>query len=119
MEKLGNIETVERANRISCVEQADGSIDIVVSASMAEAFRTMVKKGTNLSPDMHVEIRDFTDRILKRDSYVGACMKQELYGYPSLRTAIIMPSDPIAGKLDIPAEDAYDIATDPNFVPKE
>lgn len=69
---------MSRINRISCTTQADGSIDITIPASMAEHFKLMVKKGTNLSPDMHVEIRDFTDRLFERDHIVGRNMKEEL-----------------------------------------
>jgi hypothetical protein len=72
----------KRTDYISVQVQEDGSIDIVVPASMAEDFKLMVKKGTDLAPNKHVEITDFADRILGRDKWVGPCMKQTIHGYP-------------------------------------
>jgi hypothetical protein len=105
------MKQVKRNTRISCVTQKDGSIDIVVPASMAEDFKEMVKKGTNLSPNMHVEIRDFTDRILGRDYYVGSCMKEAIYGhqtYAQLKEAQ-EAKDIVSTHWDIPSEDKFEV----------
>lgn len=99
-----------RINRISCVTQADGSIDITVPAAMAEEFKEMVKKGTNLSPNMHVEIRDFTDRILERP-WVGSCMKTEIFGHQTYAQMLADNSNGIISThWDIPSEDKYYLA---------
>lgn len=90
---------MSRKNRISCVEQKDGSIDIVVPAGMAEEFKLMVKKGTNLAPDMDPEIRDFADRLFKRDHLMNGNMLQGLN------------KDIISSHWDIPAEDKYMLAS--------
>lgn len=109
-----------RSNRISLQIQADGSMDIVVPAEMAEEFKLMVKRGTNTYPSKHVEIMDFADRITGLDC-AGACMKQEIYGYPKYPEA----GSIVSTHWDIPAEDKYDLATDsplitpPNFVGNE
>lgn len=73
----------QRNNYISCTQQEDGSVDITIPAAMVPEFCEMVKKGTNCSPNMHVEIRDFTDRLFGRESWIGTCMKTEIYGYPT------------------------------------
>lgn len=72
---------MDRINRISCVPQADGSIDIVIPAGAVEEFKLMVRKATNCWPDQSVEMRDFVDRLMSRDKFVGSCMKTEIYGH--------------------------------------
>jgi hypothetical protein len=69
---------MSRHNRISCVEQADGSIDVVVPAGMAALFQELVSRATRSWQDQHPEIRDFADRLLKRDHIVGSNMKEGL-----------------------------------------
>jgi len=103
-----------RHNRIGVTTQEDGSIDVVVPASMAEDFKLLVKRGTNTYPSMHVEIRDFADRLLRPD-FQSPCMKTELYGYTSYeqqRAAELAANSNgiISTHWDIPAEDKYDIA---------
>jgi hypothetical protein len=93
------MKQVKRINRISVQIQKDGSIDITVPASMAEDFKLMVKKGTNLSPDMHVEIRDFTDRLFQRDHLMNGNMLEA-----------IPKEDIVATHWDIPAEDKFELA---------
>lgn len=110
-----------RHNRIGCVHQEDGSIDIVIPASMAEEFIAMVKRGTNTSPNMHVEIRDFVDRLLKQEDIMNnSCMKSSIYGYPRYPEKNIVTTH-----WDIPSEDKFELASDnslitpPNFVGNE
>lgn len=67
-----------RINRISCVRQADGSTDIVVPAGMETLFQEMVSRATRSWQDQHPEIRDFADRLLKRDHIMGSNMKEGL-----------------------------------------
>lgn len=93
-----------RHGRIGVVENADGSIDIVVPPSMAEEFKLLVKRGTNTYPSQHVEIRDFADRLLRPEVDTN-CMKQELFGYTKYQQPNI-----IGEHWDIPSEDKYDIA---------
>lgn len=92
------MKQVNRTTRISCTAQKDGSIDITVPASMAEDFKLMVKKGTNLSPDMHVEIRDFTDRLFQRDHLMNGNMLEA-----------IPKEDIVSTHWDIPSEDKFEV----------
>lgn len=95
-----------RHNRIGVTIQEDGSIDIVVPASMADEFKLMVKRGTNTYPSKQVEIMDFADRLTGLDC-AGACMKQDIYGYPKYPE---QAKDIVSAHWDIPAEDAYELA---------
>jgi len=93
------MNNIDRPDKIHIIEQTfpDGSIAFVVPASMLREFKLMVKKGTDLAPNKHVEITDFADRLLGRQEYVGACMKQELYGYPRYlekQQAVIVTASP-------------------------
>jgi hypothetical protein len=80
---------MNRINRIGVTTQADGSIDIVVPASMAEEFKQMCKRGTNTYPSKNSEITDFVDRLLGQEQTMGRCMKW-----------------------DIPAEDKFELAVE-------
>lgn len=102
-----------RHNRIGVIENSDGTIDITVPKDMAEEFKQMVKQGTNCYPNKNVEIADFADRLLGRESYSGTCMKQEIYGYPPYLKpqAEVIKVDIVGEHWDIPAEDKHDIAT--------
>lgn len=99
---------MSRNNRISCVEQADGSIDIVVPASMAALFQEMVARATRSWQDQHPEIRDFADRLLKRDHIMGSNMKEGLVTaevepirHPSLGKSLLR--EPISATNPLPA----------------
>lgn len=112
-----------RINRIGVTKEADGSIDIVIPAGATEEFKLAIKKAINCWPDMSVEFRDFADRLLDRSSFVGSCMKTEIYGHTP------------HGKWEIPAEDKFELASAtksiveviteeapfaaPSFVPKD
>lgn len=87
-----------RHNRISVVHQKDGSLDIVVPASMVKDFETLVKKGTNTAPNMHVEIRDFADRVLKRDHIMNNNMKWELPAEDKYEVEVIKQNCPSCSK---------------------
>lgn len=76
------------SKRIGVHHSPDGSIDVMVPPSMAEEFKTLIKKATNCNPDMPVQIRDFADRLFQREAAMGDNMKW-----------------------DLPAEDKYDLAT--------
>lgn len=76
------MNTNTRVNRISCVPQPDGSIDMVIPAGIAAEFKQLVRRATHTWQDQSAEMRDFADRILGRADSVGACMKQEIFGYP-------------------------------------
>jgi hypothetical protein len=99
-----------RHDRIGVVENPDGSIDIVVPPGMANEFKQMVKKGTDLSPNKHVEITDFADRLLGRDKWVGPCMKQAIHGYPHYPKpqAEVVQRDIVGDHWDIPSDKKKD-----------
>lgn len=85
------MNTNTRVNRIGCVGQPDGSIDIVVPSGIAAEFQQMVRRATHTWQDQSEEMRDFADRILNRAVAMGANMKPEIYGYPDTRKALILP----------------------------
>lgn len=99
------MNTNKRNGFISCVAQKDGSIDITIPACMAEEFKLLVKRGTNTYPSKHVEIMDFADRLMGRDSFSGACMKQDIMGYPRYPQ-----KDIVSSHWDIPSEDKFELA---------
>lgn len=99
-----------RHNRIGLTTEADGSIDVVIPASMAEEFKLLVKRGTNTYPSQHVEIRDFADRLL-RPGVDTNCMKQELYGYTTYEQERAQAeANIVSTHWDIPSEDKLMIA---------
>lgn len=66
---------------ITWMPQEDGSVEVIIPASMVEDFKLMVKKGTNCSPNMHPDIRDFTDRVFSRDHLMEGNMLQGSFMY--------------------------------------
>lgn len=63
-------------NRISYTVQADSSADITIPADILREFQVLVQRGTGTWQDMSPQMRDFADRVLGRDKYVGKNMKE-------------------------------------------
>lgn len=93
-----------RYTRIGFTTQEDGSIDVVIPAAMVEEFKALVTRATNTWPDMHVEIRDFKDRLLGQEDIMGASMKTEIYGYPMYANYMKQQATVIAASLETISE---------------
>lgn len=63
--------------RISYTVQADGSADVTVPAALVDDFKVLIARGTSTWQNQDPQIRDFADRVLGRDKYVGKNMKQD------------------------------------------
>lgn len=61
--------------RISYTVQADGSADVTVPAALVDDFKVLIARGTSTWQNQDDQIRDFADRVLGRDKYVGKNMK--------------------------------------------